>query len=230
MKCTANLATFKERVDNGSLQKTIDSLYHQFDLIRIYFNDYRKAPALNDPLKKIQKITGKEDLTDNGKFVGLDTLLYHERYFTCDDDIIYPDDYRRASELALDKYGCIISYHGRKLQGEGLNYYRAHKTFRCFDTVIGDQMIDVCGTGVTAFDTRYFLPRGLSSSKYLRMADLTFSLEAAKQKKQIGVIGHTVGWIKPIMNKTTIFDTEAKSNQEFQIMHADQIYKLNNEL
>lgn len=227
MKATANIATYQARVDNRSLQKTIDSIYNQFDVIRIYFNGYKKAPPLHDPLNKIQKITGNIDLTDNGKFAGLDTLLYHERYFTLDDDIQYPSNYREQTELALDKYGCIVTYHGRQLQQAGVNYYTAHKCFRCFDTVQGDQVVDVCGTGVTAFDTRYFLPKGLAMHELKKMSDLIFSLEAAKQRKQIGCIGHTVGWIRNIDNKETIFDTESKGKLEHQNRIADEIYLLN---
>jgi len=230
MKCTANLATYKARVDNGSLEKMLKTIYDQFDVIRIYFNGYSKAPVLPDPDKKIQKITDKIDLTDNGKFVGLDIIMYHERYFTLDDDIQYPSNYRVETEKALDKYGCIVTYHGKVLQGIGLNYYKAHKCFRCFDTVNGDQVVDVCGTGVTAFDTRYFLPHGLALNELKLMSDLIFSLEAAKQHKQIGVIGHTVGWIKNIDNKETIFETESKGKLENQNRIADEIYSLRNPL
>lgn len=230
MKSTANMATFKERVENGSLQKTIDSLYDQFDVIRIHFNGYRKAPAIIDPQKKIQKFTCNQDLADNGKFTGLDVIMYHERFFTVDDDIIYPHDYRIATEMAIEKYGCIITYHGKVLQGTGLNYYRGHKSFRCFDTEIGDKQIDVCGTGVTAFDTRYFMPKGLANHELKRMSDLIFSLEAAKQNKKIGMIGHNVGWIQPIHNTTTIFDMESHSNQEHQNRIADEIYTLKHKL
>lgn len=227
MKASANIATYKPRVDNRSLHRMLASIYDQFDIIRVYFNEYDKAPPLLDPAGKIQAIPGRVNLTDNGKFAGLDITMNHEKYFTLDDDLIYPSDYRERTERAIEEFGCIVSYHGRQLLGTGRNYYRGHKCLRCLDTVHGNQVVDVCGTGVTAFDTRYFNPKGLATHKLQRMSDLIFSLEAARQQKQIGVIQHEVGWIKAINNNETIFDTENKGTLEHQNRIADEIYILN---
>lgn len=227
MKTSANIATYKPRVDSRSLHRMIESIYNQYDIIRIYFNEYDKAPTLPDPDNKIQKIVSRVNLTDNGKFAGLDSIMYHEFYHTLDDDLIYPPDYRERTNKAIEEFGCIVSYHGRQLLGTGRNYYRGHKCLRCLDTVHGNQIVDVCGTGVTAFDTRYFHPRGLASHELQRMSDLIFSLEAARQQKQIGVIQHEVGWIKAINNKETIFETENKGTLENQNRLADEIYTLN---
>lgn len=227
MKVSANIATYPPRLE--SLKQAIESIYNQFDIIRIYFNEYKKLPDLHDPENKIQKILGSTNLYDNGKFVGLDTMLYHEYFFTLDDDLIYPSDYVNKTIEAIEKFGCIVTYHGRALMGSGLYYYKGHRSYRCLDKVDSDVVIDVAGTGVTAFDTRYFHPKGLSLSKDVRMSDLVFSLEASKQNKTIGLIAHEAGWIKHIHNDETIYQTESKSGANRQREIADEIYRIRND-
>jgi len=231
MRITANIATYKPRLDSGSLYKMLDSIYGQFDMIRIYFNDCEPdLDKLALHIKSHQKIDilGNMNLTDNGKFFALDEIIKTpEYYFTLDDDLIYPPNYVSKTIEAIEKYGCIITHHGRQLQGTFLDYYTMHKTFRCLNDVHSAEIVDVCGTGVTAFRTDYFHPKGLAFDKRLRMSDLIFSLEASKQKKTIGVVPHECGWIKPIMNKESIFDTESLKGNAVQNGIANEIYLLN---
>ena len=223
MKTTANIATYPPRLE--SLKRMLKSIYHQFHLIRIYFNEYDKFPLLDDPDKKIQRIKG-ENLTDNGKFIGIDILKKHEYYFTLDDDLIYPRDYVRKTIEAIEKYGCIVTYHGRKLLAKNTMYYYSHRSYHCLLDVEVNIVLDVCGTGVTAFRTDYFMPVGLHSHPEQKMSDLIFSLEAAKKNKIIGLIEHKQGWIKPIENEETIYKTEVETDQSRQNKVANQIYEL----
>lgn len=228
MKVTANLSTYPPRFE--SLKQTVESIYNQFDIIRIYFNEYtQRLPDLPDPDNKIQKIKGSENLYDNGKFIGLETILTHEIYFCLDDDLIYPPDYVKKTCEAIERFNCIVTYHGRALMGSGLYYYKGHRGYRCLDKVDGDFVIDVAGTGVTAFDTRYFHPKGLALSRDIRMSDLIFSLEAAKQNKTIGILAHEAGWITHIHNDETICQTEKSTGANRQREIADEIYKLRND-
>jgi len=167
LKITANIATYKPRIDSGSLEQTIDSLIKQVDRIFIYVNS-GEIPK-DKWIKKyntdcIMTISGGDDLTDNGKFYRLekDFSKDPEYFFTCDDDLIYPPDYVSKTIEAIEKYGCIITHHGRQLQGTFLDYYTMHKTFRCLNDVHSAEIVDVCGTGVTAFRTDYFHPKGLA--------------------------------------------------------------------
>ena len=79
---------------------------------------------------------------------------------------------------------------------------------------------------MTAFDTRYFHPKGLADSQDKLMSDLVFSLEAAKQGKVIGIPSHDRGWIKQIKNRQTIFDTCEIKGYQRQNEIADEIWKL----
>lgn len=228
MKNTANLATYPPRLD--SLGRVIRSIYDQFDEIRICCNEMpHTVPNIEDKDDKIQLIFPKNNLTDNGKFWALDYFDtdQHEYFFTLDDDLIYPPDYVERTVTNIEKFGLIVSYHGRKLLRKDVDYYSGHKGFHCLNQVKGNVKVDVCGTGVTAFDTRYFHPKGLASHKLQLMSDLIFSLEAAKQGKRIGVMEHEAGWIKCIMHKETIFKTESRTDQKDQIRLSNQIIDLN---
>lgn len=223
-KTSANIATYPPRLE--SLKRTIASLYEQVDVIRIYFNEYESFPKLSDPDCKIIRMRG-DNLTDNGKFAGLELVKDHEYYFTMDDDLIFPPDYVERTVEAIERYGCIVTYHGRGLTGRDLNYYQGgHDCYRCMDAVKANFPIDVAGTGCTAWDTKYFHPRRLQYHALKRMSDLIFSLAVAERRKTIGVIAHEANWIKHIEHKETIYETEVNKDQVFQIELANKIYDL----
>src|SRR3972149_5686123 len=229
MKVTANIATYPPRITPQCLGRAINSLINQVDLIRIYFNECRPDLSLfvkyPDAPEKIL-ILGNYNRTDNGKFYSLENITEPEIYLTCDDDLIYPPDYVKRMVEAIEHYKCIVSFHGRQLLGAGLDYYKEHKSFHCLHGVIHDEMVDVVGTGVTGFDTRYFHPKGLANSPDQKMSDLIFSLEAAKQNKQMGVISHAPNWIKHIDNKETIHSTESVKGTPRQNQIANEIFEL----
>lgn len=231
MKISANIATYQPRVDR--LHEVIDSLIDQVDVIRIYCNNCE--PPREDWLARykdrggegIIATIGLEDLTDNGKFYSLDKLDEPEYYFTCDDDLIYPPDYVSKTIRHIENYQMIVSYHGRKLIAKDVRYYEDHKFYHCLNDVPVSKKVDVCGTGVSAFRTDYFHPKGIAHNPIHRMSDLLFSLEAAKQGKKLGVFEHAAGWFKFIDYQESIFNTEQKNGQDSQIELANQIYELN---
>jgi len=164
---------------------------------------------------------------DNGKFFGLSQINEPCYYFTCDDDLIYSPSYIPDMIAKIDEHKTIVTHHGRILTREGIPYYKGHKTFRCLNEISKDEQIDVPGTGCTAFDTEYFNPTELWKSPDLRMSDLLFGLEAAKQGKKIMVLKHKTGYIqhsKHINLKDTIWANEQGNNRQTEI--ADEILKL----
>lgn len=228
MKVTANIATYKPRITEKCLGRAVDSLIDQVDEVRIFVNGTEAFPFLSkyNGISKVVVFRNGENLTDNGKFYSLDYLTEPERYLMCDDDLIYPKDYRKIMESAIDTYNCIVSFHGRQLLGYGMDYYKDHKAFHCLHGVLYDEMVDIVGTGVCGFDTRYFHPRGLAHSPDQKMSDLIFSLEATRQGKQMGVIGHSPNWITHIDNKETIHATESIKGTPRQNQIANEIFEL----
>ena len=205
MKIVVGMATFEGR--ELAVQKAIESLSNQVDEIVLYDN------AVNP------------NLYDNGKFYGLTIHKEPCYYFTCDDDLLYPPDFVKNMIEAIERVGTIVTHHGRKLRALDVSYYRGHESFRCLDTNRFEGLIDVCGSGVTAFRTDYFNPIGLHASKDVKMSDIIFSLEAAKQGKQITVLKHSEGWIKhlPIDHSKSIHTTENKRESR-QIELANEIH------
>lgn len=210
---TANLATIKSR--RYTLQGVIDSLKDQVDTVRVYANDY--VPEVRDA----EVYTG-EDYTDNSKFYWLPES--EGIYLSCDDDLIYPPDYVETILEGMRKYpGCWITFHGRKLLGYGLDYYRGHLVYRCLGDVAGDYELDVPGTGVSAFNTKDF-KFDMREWEYKRMSDIMAGQEIAKRKKKIICLHHKAGWIKHLENKSTIYHEEiGKPSQNQQ---ADLIYEM----
>ena len=211
MRIVIGIATTGDRPNE--LKHTLESLNEQTvkpDLIHVHDNS-----------KEI-------DYTDNAKFIILSHLPDEVYFFSCDDDILYPEDYIEKTIEAIDKHKTIVAYHGRKLRGKGLNYYQDHSAFRCDQSFIETKKIDVCGTGVTAFRTDYFNPKDIYKSEDKCMSDLVFSLEAIKQGKEITHIGHYGNWIIPQINSgTTIYDRFNKDcSRQSEI--ADEIITLKN--
>ncbi|HJZ24431.1 MAG TPA: hypothetical protein VJ201_08340 [Candidatus Babeliales bacterium] len=203
------IATYAGREE--SLKQVLISLSKQCDQIVLYDNEVNP------------------NLTDLGKFYGLYDLKESVYYLCCDDDIVYGDTYVKDMVSAIERTGTIVSHHGRQLLGLGRSYYRGHKSFRCLGSVLKEEVIDVAGTGVAGFDTEYFNPIDLIYSKDMKMSDLVFSLEAAKQNKTITILRHNAGYLKslPQDEKKSIW-FEHRKNHSRQNEIADEIYLLTN--
>lgn len=172
------------------------------------------------------------DLTDNGKFMIIEKYKNTPcTILLCDDDLLYPHNYIEKCLKEIRIHKCIITFHGRKLLGEGRNYYRQHKAFGCLWNFPQTIEIDVPGTGVTAFENSYFNPSGLHLAEDKRMSDLVLALEAAKFGKKIMHIGHSGNWIiqQPIPREKTIYGME-NDKCERQNEIADEIYRIKNTL
>ena len=209
MRVIVGMATFKGR--ENSVKEAVNSLSGQVDEIILYDNE------LNP------------NLTDNGKFYGLNILKEDCYYLSCDDDLIYPHDYAQTMIEAIERTKGIVTHHGRILLGERDSYYRGgHKTFRCLDYNGSECQIDVAGTGVSGWRTDYFDCKELAFEKYQKMSDIIFSREAAIQGKKITVLKHKQGWIKhtDIDLSKTIHATESR-REETQTKLANEIWRLN---
>lgn len=192
---SANIATFPPR--RKELTKMLKSIEGQFDEVRIYFNNIKKRPKWIPSW--VDVYCGDDcngDLTDNGKFFFLEEWR-EEYYFTLDDDIAYPATYAEDMVRAIQEHQTIVTHHGRKLKQKNVSYYRGgHRIFMCLHENLHTDRIDVAGTGVTAYDTRYFNPVDLWESSDQKMSDIIFSLEAVKQGKDITVLPHEENYFR----------------------------------
>lgn len=208
---TIGIATFAGR--EPFLEKTLESLRNQeFEgnvEILVYDNEIEE-----------------KDLTDNGKFRWVSERTGY--YLSCDDDIIYPKTYIKDMCDAIDRTGRIVTLHARNLLGRNLSYYTGHRAYRCLGTVNEDLLVDVAGTGVCGFHLDYFNPTGIWKSSDLKMADLVFSLEAAKQRKEIVVLKHDASYLK-YQDDLPLSETIAGQikTEARQIQIANEIWDLN---
>lgn len=212
------IATTNRRTE--SLNKTLESLNNQTikaDKIYVYNNDVEDY-----------------DSSDNGKFYYFETEESKQEdviFLSCDDDIEYPRTYIRDMIEQLERYSyqCIVTHHGRKLLGTNRNYFIGHKgfIFKAANSFQGE--IDVPGTGVTAFHTKYFKPTNIFNNEKKRMSDLLFALEVAKQSKRIIVLQHRQGYLKDICTdlENSCYTVESK-DPTIQNQLADEIYNLKN--
>lgn len=207
MKIIVGMATTNERATFA--ETAVESLVHQADEIIVYNNSNEDT-----------------DYTDNAKFYALTLFNEPVYYFSCDDDILYPADYVSTMIEAIERTQTIVTHHGRQLLGLDRNYYRGHKGFRCLDENNTEQIIDVAGTGVTAFRTDYFNPTEIYKAPDKRMSDLVFSLEVAKQGKQITILKHTKGWLKDlhVPQGLSIHFMERRNTRQTEL--ANEIYNV----
>lgn len=212
MKIICSLATFQGR--ESSLERVIESIKKQtVQPTEVFVYDNKVLP----------------DIADNGKFWFLSQLKEPVIYFSMDDDLVYPVDYIKTTLKALEKSpDAVITYHGKLLDGVGLNYYKHHTRFRCLDSVVKDATIDVAGTGVSCFRTDKFNPTHIWRHADRKMADLLLSHYAAQQGVKIICKKHNPRWITHthIDLSKTIAEQE-KHNCVKQNAYADLIYEIN---
>lgn len=222
MKICIGMATIKSRKD--ILPYAIESLKNQTvnpDVIKIYANDYK--PCIDDEM--VEVYVG-EDLSDRGKFKFINESK-DSIYFSCDDDLIYANDYIEKTLQGLERYPKhVVSWHGRKLKGKGLNYYFGNTQYNFMSTIQDDKPIEVPGTGVSAFNTEHFLPDVIQYPEQC-MADLLLGLEMAKNGVKGVCLKHRSQWIRSMHSDETIYHNESrKCGRQSDI--ADQIWDLLN--
>jgi hypothetical protein len=219
---TANIATQPSRLNVLSVM--LESIKGQFDKVRVCLNDFDTVPTWLTEIENLEPTIPSRDLTDNGKYLGLETLEAPEYYLTLDDDIVYPENYASKTVENIERFGCIVTYHGRLLRGFNLDYYQGHKFYHCTSEQKDNFEIDIVGTGVTGFDTDYFKPEGLAYDKRQRMTDVIFSESATMQNKILGICAKPYNWIKPL-DTVGIFNHFQVNKHETQKQICNEIYR-----
>ncbi len=195
MRTVVSIADKGDRPDQ--LKRAVESLINQCDELYVYDN------------------TGRTDYTDLSKFYRLSELSESCYYFTADNDIIYPPDFIERTKELIDKYGTIITYHGRRLTGDLNKYYKGRHTVYDFRGAQDqDLFVDVGGTGVMGFRTDLFNPVGIHLEPYKCMSDLVLSLEAKKQNQKIVCAKRKQNWLIQQEVKGGISQTYATNDSE----------------
>jgi len=194
----ASLATRKEQLIN-----TIKSLINQVDEINICANNYDHCPFEHP---KVNYFYSDNIFGDNGKFLFLRD--FEGYYFTCDDDIIYPENYIQDTIKEVDKYG-VVSYHGRTFLKFPIDSYYKSPAIRnrCLEAYDITEPVQIAGTGVMAFRTDKFKPP-FPSLKRINMSDIWISCYAKKNKINIWGLKHSKDYFKYQQVPDTIYDAK----------------------
>jgi hypothetical protein len=213
MKITFNMATMPERIDGAC--KTIDSIYEQADLIRLYLNNFDSVPECFKK-DKIEYHQG-EDLKSSGKLFFAKNNN-DEYYFCVDDDLIYPSTYANDMIKKLNEYNddIVVSLHGKTLKGGKKNsYFRDLRiSLHCLKEVNTDTWVQVIGNGVSAFNTNK-LKIDYKKFRYLYMDDIMISMEMQNQNIGGLVMAHKKDYLKynPPTKGTTLHSTYVNNDR-----------------
>lgn len=189
VKVFVGIAAIPERVE--ALRKTIESLIDQVDLIGVYLNNWSSVPEFLKHEKILVEGVGGKDIGDIGKFWWVNRVK--GVYFTCDDDLLYPENYVQKTIAALEKYNykAVVGWHGSLLKEPFKDYYdkASRRVFVFSAHRPHDTPVHILGTGCCAFDTTKFLIR-YEDFKSPNMADVYFAEKGQLSKTPFYVIKH----------------------------------------
>lgn len=209
----AQLATIQGRQE--SVKETIKSLLPQVDALFVGLNNYSEIPNFC----KHPKIESRLFDNSTGDAVKFFDVENREGYFfTCDDDLVYPEGYVRYLINRIEMYDrqAIVTLHGRSFYNTPIaNYYSsATVKLRCLGDVERDQQVNVGGTGVMAFHTSTVKVK-YSDFQAPNMADVWMAKLAHEQGVPIMVIEHKHDYLRYIHPVDNIYD-KYKSNCTLQ--------------
>jgi hypothetical protein len=182
--------------------EAVRSIAPQVDRLHLYVNQQGEdAPFeesdVADNVNVIWSDDAAGDLKDAGKFVGAFSLEEDCYYLTCDDDLIYPDEYAptlvsalREGEVACGFHGCVVpDYVG------GSYYQNRQYVYHYKDDVRRSKNVNVLGTGVAGFDLEHvsFHERLFGPDP---MADLYVAHALQYQEIPSTVLAHSSAWIR----------------------------------
>ena len=190
------MATIPRRIN--SLEKTVESLIDQVEVLKIHLNDFNHVPDfLKNP--KIELVFGNNSKMSCTKFLWVDRLKGY--YLTVDDDLIYPPDYVSEMTAAIDRERCIITAHGSKIKEGHIDSYYGNRTV--FEATLGvpqDVEVDVPGTGVMGFHTED-VDIFFRDLLYPGMEDIALFKLAKERGYRCVVLAHDHGWFTPSTHK-----------------------------
>ena len=205
-KVYAALATIPQR--KRTLKKVVSSLMPQVDKVFIYFNGHDRVPSWVKEDDKIEYAMSRDhgDLGDVGKFFWCQD--YDGVFFTCDDDIVYPDDYVKSTVSFLErfKFNVVGTLHGATINRGATQYHAGKKLYSLKSTQPVSKQVHIGGTGCMAFHTDTIRPE-LEWFKLSNMADIWIGERCQQLRIPIIMKAHEGFRFKLLENKVSIFDS-----------------------
>jgi glycosyltransferase involved in cell wall biosynthesis len=208
-KVIYNIASYKRE---DTLLKTIDSIYHQCDIINVALNDYKNIPVeLYD--KKINLFITDNDKGDAYKFYNL--VNSDGYYLTIDDDLIYDKNYTQFMINKIEEYNrkSIITIHGRNFQNFPINSYynRATTVYHFRSSLDSDKVVQFGGTGVMGFHTD-LLKVSMDYFQYPNMADVWIGKYSKENNIKIICASHDKDLVKQQSYEESIYSNDLRDD------------------
>jgi len=225
-KTIVNVASYN-RV--GCLVNTINSIYDQCDEINIFLNDHiGEIPEklLDNKINLFFSDNSYGDALKFGKLMESDGY-----YLTIDDDLIYPPNYVNYMVSRCKEYSNkrVITLHGRNFTSFPINsYYNSYsENYHCLKPQRKNVLVQFGGTGVMCFHTN-LMKIPIDFFLYPNMADIWVGKYCIENNVEMICITHSGDFLKYQPQKSTIYDTESKSDG-IQTKIVNEIFNPQNE-
>jgi hypothetical protein len=207
---TVGVASVPER--SAQLITVVDSLRGQADKIIIALNNYKEVPQELLALSNVECSLTDNSLADGYKFLKVGECEGY--YFSVDDDLLYAPTYVQDTIRAIEKYHCIVTYHGKRFDGQIIGYHRSFTTnVRCLNSCDRDTPVHVGGSGVMAWHTNDF-KFSINDVKSPFMADLWVSKKAHETGVKIMALAHKRDYFQYLGTPDTPIWNRRRGNQE----------------
>ena len=215
MNQTINIGIASIYGRQSSLEKVLDSLTNQADLICVYLNGYEGFPSYIRKYSNVSFTSSDENLGAEMKF---QSAPFADGYFFgCDDDLVYPDGYIAYMKTGVDKYNGLVSLHGKKYLSPITDFRNYAGNYRCLNTVSEDVHVNIIGSGCCAFHTDR-LKIIMDDFKKKNMADLYLSKQATEQGVPMIVLEHPINYLTYLPQKETIWRSITNFEERTEVL------------
>lgn len=212
-----------------SLEKTINSLKNQVDIIYLFLDGYESPPEFLKNNNKVRFIKAPEGDSprDNAKFIPFNELkkiLGEFYYFTCDDDIVYPSDYVNTHIRSLNSFEnqVILGVHGVIVAETPKSYFKNRFIYHFENDSLNDYaLVNNLGTGTVSFHSSVVKEINVSSWPQGGMVDIFFGQLCYQKNIPMVALPRHSKWLRvdPEAAETpTLFGEFKAADKEKKIM------------
>ncbi len=200
-----------------AMRAAVNSLLPQIDRMFLYLNGFKEAPEFVRSHPKITYFIDEDgkQYGDAGKFWGLEQVS-DALYITCDDDIIYPDDFveRMIAELASTGGRSVVSVHGSIILQPATTYYAEgnRAVFHFQQGLLRRRLVHVPASGTSMFHSSVITMK-LSDFRHPNMADIWLCEFLQRNRIPGYVVPRRQNWLAAIdVKRPTIYDQSRQSS------------------
>lgn len=192
-----SVATLPERSE--LLERMLDSIEPQTDRINVYLDGHDEIPerVRGDKFVVHHRTIDQPSMRAAGKFRWAHELPSNAYHFTCDDDIVYPDDYVERMSSAIEKYErrAAIGVHSIRFMGPPYSFYKKRVNYSMRIELPEDMRVHALGTGTLAYHTSTLDVRREDFPEY-NAEDLFFAICCKRQGVDRICIARKTHWVR----------------------------------